>query len=105
MTSRYAASRNRLLEYFRQVADGGLQALNDAQCHTIDNKHKVSEFIAGRLRVLFFQGASGNMVICSHMFLKKTQKTPPKEINRTIKAKKEYDQAEQDGRVEWKDEL
>lgn len=94
-----------MLEYFRQVADGGLQALNDAQCHTIDSKHRISEFIAGRLRVLFFQGARGNMVICTHMFLKKTQKTPVKEINRAVKAKQEYDQAEKAGRVEWKDEL
>ncbi len=101
----YEASRNRILAYFSQVAESGLQALNGAQCHTIDGNNKISEFISGKLRVLFFQGASGNMVICSHMFLKKTQKTPPQEIGKAIRAKREYDRAEQAGRVEWKDEL
>ena len=101
----YEASRNRLLVYFHQVAAGGLHTLSDAQCHTIDANHKISEFIAGKLRVLFFQGASGNMVICSHMFLKKTQKTPFKEISRAIRAKKEYDLADKQGRVEWREEL
>lgn len=101
----YEASRNRLLAYFSQVAAGGLQALNDAQCHTIDGKNKISEFVAGQLRVLFFQGAKGNMVICSHVFLKKTQKTPPKEIEKAVRAKQAYEKAEAAGQVQWRDEL
>lgn len=101
----HAASRNRLMAYFTHVAAGGLHALNDKQCHTIDASHKISEFIAGRLRVLFFQGTQGHMVICSHMFLKKTQKTPVQEIKKAIKAKKDYDLAETAGHVEWRKEL
>ena len=64
----YEASRNRLLEYFRQVAGGGPQVLNPAQCHQVDANDKIYEFIAGRLRVLFFQGSTGSVVsarICS----------------------------------------
>ncbi len=101
----YEASRNRLLTYFSQVAAGGLQALNDAQCHTIDSKQKISEFVAGQLRVLFFQGARGSMVICSHMFLKKTQKTPVKEIEKAVRAKQAYEKAEAAGLVQWRDEI
>jgi phage-related protein len=101
----YEASRNRLLAYFSQVAAGGLQALNDAQCHTVDAKQKISEFIAGQLRVLCFQGAKGHMVICSHMFLKKSQKTPVREIEKAVRAKQAYEKAEAAGLVQWKDEL
>lgn len=98
-------SKNRLLEYFKYVANGGPQALNTAQCHQVDANNKIYEFSAGRLRVLFFQSATGRMVICTHMFLKKTQKTPPKDVNKAIRAKKDYEQADKAGLIEWKDEI
>ena len=101
----HKASRNRLLEYFRQVAGGGPQVLNTAQCHQVDANNKIYEFIAGRLRVLFFQASTGSAVICTHMFLKKTQKAPTQEVTRASKAKKAYEQAVKTGLVEWKDEL
>lgn len=101
----YEASRNRLLEYFKHVAGGGPQALNSAQCHQIDANNKIYEFISGKLRVLFFQGSTGSVVICTHMFLKKTQKTPTKEVNKAIRARKEYELAEKAGLVEWREEL
>ena len=101
----YEASRNRLLEYFRQVAGGGPQALNPAQCHQVDANDKIYEFIAGRLRVLFFQGSTGSVVICTHMFLKKTQKIPVREVAKAVKAKNAYEQAMKAGLVEWRDEL
>lgn len=101
----YEASRDRLLSYFKQVAVSGPKALNTAQCHQVDANNKIYEFISGKLRVLFFQGTQGNVVICSHMFLKKTQKTPPKELRKAIKAKGQYILAETNGQIEWRDEL
>ena len=101
----YEASRNRILEYFKQVAAGGPQALNTAQCHQVDANNKIYEFISGKLRVLFFQGTKGSLVICTHMFLKKTQKTPPKDLSKAIRAKKEYEQAEKAGLVDWRKEI
>lgn len=101
----YAASRNRLLEYFKLVAGSGPQALNSAQCHQVDANNKIYEFISRKLRVLFFQSATGSLVICTHMFLKKTQKTPTKEVNKAVRARKEYELAERVGRVEWRNEL
>lgn len=101
----YEASRNRLLEYFKHVATGGPQALNSAQCHQVDANNKIYEFISGKLRVLFFQAATGRMVICTHMFLKKTQKTPPKEVNKAIRAKNDYEQADKAGLIEWREEI
>jgi len=101
----YEKSRDRLLEYFKYVASGGLQALNSAQCHQIDANNRIYEFIAGKLRVLFFQSARGNLVVCTHVFLKKTQKTPRKEVSKAIRARKEYELAEKAGLVEWREEL
>ncbi len=101
----YEASKNRLLEYFKYVANGGPQALNTAQCHQVDANNKIYEFIASRLRVLFFQSSTGCMVVCTHMFLKKTSKTPTKEVNKAIRAKKDYEQADKAGLIEWKDEI
>lgn len=50
----YEASRNRILVYFEHVAAGGPQALSTKQCHQVDANNKIYEFIAGKLRVLFF---------------------------------------------------
>ena len=101
----YEASRNRLLEYFKHVANGGPQALNSAQCHQVDANNKIYEFISGKLRVLFFQAATGRMVICTHMFLKKTQKAPAREVNKAIRAKNEYERADKAGLIEWREEI
>ena len=101
----YEASRNRLLAYFQQVASQGLETLCTSQCHCVDVNGKIYEFIAGKLRVLFFQGTTGRLVICSHMFLKKTQKTPPREVSKAIRAKKQYLAAEAAKQVEWRDEI
>lgn len=85
------ASGDRLLNLFDQVAADGLSALNSHQFHLVDQEHGIYEFIAGRLRVLFFKGASGQMVICTHLFMKKGQKTPDEEKNRAVKLKKRHD--------------
>ena len=41
------------------------------------------------IRILCFQD-EGNLVVLTNCFLKKTQKTPKKEINKAEKLKKEY---------------
>lgn len=48
------------------------------------------ELKAGRYRLLF--GLSGGNAIVTRMFLKKTQKTPNKEIRLAVKRLKEYEQ-------------
>lgn len=87
------------------MAANGPRALNAAQAHQVDASQKIYELIAGGVRVLYFQGESGQVVICTHMFLKKTQKTPPKEVARAVRAKKDYQQAAKAGQVEWRNEL
>lgn len=99
------ASADRLLEYLSKVAENGVGILNDKQCHYVDKEKKIYEFIAGRLRVLFFSGTPKSVIVCTHMFLKKTQKTPATEIARAIRAKKRYEVARATGELEWKEEI
>jgi phage-related protein len=55
--------------------------------------HKIAgeiwEFIAGRLRVLWFYD-EGRVVVCSHAFVKRTRKTPRSEIERASAAHWSY---------------
>ncbi len=50
------------------------------------------EFIQGRLRVLWFYD-EGKLVICSHGFVKKRQKTPAGEIERAQENQRRYSEA------------
>ena len=95
------ASGDRLLALFELVAADGLSALNSQQFHLVDSKHGIYEFIAGRLRVLFFKGKSGQLVICTHLFMKKSQKTPDDEKEKAVKLKKRYEKEDAD----WIQEL
>jgi hypothetical protein len=99
------ASRDRLLEYFKLVARGGIDALNDKQCHLVDKNEKIYEFIAGQLRVLFFAGEPKSIIVCSHMFLKTTKRTPPNEVSKAARAKAQYQRDLARGQIEWKDEI
>ncbi len=87
------------------MAANGPRALNAAQAHQVDANDKIYELIAGGLRVLYFLGESGQVVICTHLFLKKSQKTPPREVARAVRAKKEYELATKAGLVEWREEV
>lgn len=66
-------------------------------CHEVDKENGIYEFIKGDLRALWFyaKGHRG-IVICSHAFVKKGQKTPNREKKRAIRLKQDY---ENGGRV------
>lgn len=50
---------------------------------------EIWEFIAGRLRVLWFYD-EGRVIVCSHGFMKRTRKTPMSEIDRAQAARRGY---------------
>ncbi|WP_230180684.1 type II toxin-antitoxin system RelE/ParE family toxin [Aquabacterium sp. CECT 9606] len=99
--SRYEASGHRLTAYLERISTDGISCLNSAQFHLVDKAEKIYEFVAGDLRLLFFQASSGKVVVCTHLFLKKSQKTPLSEVSKAISWKKRYDR---DG-AEWLEEL
>ncbi len=92
------AHKQRLLALIELAAHEGLDALSIEQCHLIDRNEKIYEFRSGRLRVPFFKLESGKVVLCTHVFLKKTQKTPKTDVLKAARWKKTYENA---GAVEW----
>ena len=92
--------RARLLALIEHAAKHSLGVLSTEQCHRIDRNENIYEFIAGPLRVPFFKLDSGKVVLCTHVFLKKSQKTPRREVQTAIRQKKLYEAASS---VEWKE--
>lgn len=74
--------------------------------HNVEVSHKIAgeiwEFIAGRLRVLWFY-EGGRLVICTHGFVKRTRKTPAGEIERAQAAYEAYQAAKKSGRLNVED--
>lgn len=70
----------------------GPRVLNDKICHTIDKEHGIWQISKGRIRLLWFYD-EGRCIICTHAFLKKSQKTPKATIAKAIKLQKQYHEA------------
>ena len=87
---RYEGSVSGLFDFLERFAISGRDTFNDELCHYVDKDEKIWEFIKGDIRVLWFYG-DGRIIICSHAFIKKAQKTPVKDIKRAITAKKAYE--------------
>lgn len=86
---RHADRMRGLIEHAASVPRGPIE-LGDAVCHQVDARHQIYEFIKGPLRVLWFYGEGGKLVICSGGFVKKSQKTPRHEIDRAVEAQRNY---------------
>jgi len=57
---------------------------------------EIFEFKAESLRVLYFDGAD-RVIVCSHGFIKKTQKCPQAEKAAALACRRKYFQAKRDG--------
>lgn len=88
--SNYEASAQGLIVLIERIAKEGLDGLSPHIWHLVDNDNKIFELKKGRLRLLFFKGPGDVLVIASHGFIKKTQKTPDNEKNKAIRRKKQY---------------
>ncbi|MBI5688308.1 MAG: type II toxin-antitoxin system RelE/ParE family toxin [Verrucomicrobia bacterium] len=65
---------------------------NEEKCRPLQDG--IFEFkTRGGIRVFWFYDRD-KLIICTHGFVKKKQKTPPKEIERALKLKKLYENAE-----------
>lgn len=79
----------------------GPNCFDDGISHYVDQNNKIFEFVAGRLRLLwFYSPTERKIIICSHAFLKKTNKTPKSDIRKAIKLKKDYEDAWNKGQIE-----
>lgn len=84
---------DRMLVLLEKVALGG-PLRNDKQSHKIEGD--IWEFIQGRLRVLYFYD-EGRVVVCTHGFVKKTQKAPKGEIATANRVREQYLAAKRQG--------
>lgn len=68
--------------------------------HIVNEKYQIYEFIAGKLRLLWFYSPfEKKVIICSLGFRKKDQKTPKKHIDSVIRDKKAYIEAIENGNI------
>ena len=79
-----------------RVANHGTP-MNTEKCRYFQ-KEKSFELKPGGVRVMAFWD-EGQMIICSHAFLKKGRKTPKRELNRLITAKTNYFVAKQNDKL------
>lgn len=92
----------RVRALFRLVAKQGPNYLPVEVSHTL--AADIFEFIRGRLRITWFYGEGGRIVVCCHGFIKKRQKTPRAEIQRAKKTRDDYFTACRAGTVSLIDE-
>lgn len=91
---REAARMTALLD--RVAAHGPRQGT--AKCHQIQGE--IWELIHGQLRILFAHDGH-QLIVCTSGFIKKSQKTPKKEIKRAERILKEFRQARDGDDLEW----
>jgi len=89
-SSKYQASAEGLFQLIERIADYGLDGLSTKLCHLVDKENKIYELIKGDLRLLFFKGHRDVLIVTSHGFMKKSQKTPNNEKKKAIRCKKQY---------------
>ena len=86
------AKMMRLLDYTAQHGP----PKNDEKCNTLC--HEIFEFKTTKLRLAWFWDA-GYVIVCSHGWLKKSQKSPRAEIDRAVTARAAYFKAKQEKKV------
>ena len=76
-----------IMETMAEAPEG--PRLSDSLSHEMgSSKYRIFRFEKGRLRIAWFYGAGNKVIICSHGYYKKSQKTPISEIK---KAEKNYE--------------
>ncbi|MEO5347252.1 MAG: type II toxin-antitoxin system RelE/ParE family toxin [Magnetococcus sp. YQC-9] len=96
----YQGSKENLLALLKSMADGTRSPLHLSKdkCHQIDSNHDIWEFIAGKIRVLWFYDKE-KIILCSNAFLKQTNKTPKSEISLAIACKIKYEADKKSNRI------
>lgn len=92
----YQSNVSALLAMMEAHSNLGSEQFNHSQSHYVDQKEKIYEYIKGRLRVFWYED-DDRVVICTHGIIKKSQKTPKREIDKAIRVKLAYLQAKSDG--------
>ncbi len=84
------------LSIFSQSAESGPEAISKKLRHEIDKSNKLYEFINGNWRIAWFYD-EGKLIVCTHYFRKKTQKTKKQDKDRAMREKQAYFAAKTNG--------
>lgn len=95
----YESAIDGFFSLFEKFSQLGKKVLNNELCHEVDSNNKIFEFIKGDLRLLWFYGSGNKVIICSHIFIKKRQKTPELEKRKAINIKNNYMKAVSSGKT------
>jgi phage-related protein len=93
--------RDRMLNLLEEVAVNGPPKHNIEASRPLEGG--IYEFKRGSLQVLWFYD-SGRVIICTHGFVKKGQKTPRQEIDTAKRYMARYQAAKRDNTLEVSDE-
>lgn len=93
--------RDRMLNLLEKVAVNGPPKHNIEASRSLEDG--IYELKRGSLRVLWFYD-SGRVIVCTHGFVKKGQKTPRQEIDTAKRYMAQYQAAKRDNTLEVSDE-
>lgn len=89
-SKQYRGSAVGLYKLIEMFSMSGHDALTTDQSHFVDQDNKIYQLKKGDLRVLYFYANDKSIVICSHGFLKTTQRADKKEVKKAIRLRDEY---------------
>ncbi|WP_025324472.1 type II toxin-antitoxin system RelE/ParE family toxin [Deferrisoma camini] len=98
-----SADLNGLLDLIERVSVGGRPS-ETQYCKHLGGG--IWEFRHGRARILwFYDDEAGSLILCSHGFVKQSQKTPRPEIDRAKTRRKRYLEAKKGGTLarDWEE--
>jgi len=96
------ATAAKFVSIWERIPPQGPHELPDGMYHRIDAKHEIYEFRARQHRILCFR-ADGRIVICSHLFLKQSNRVPAKERDKAAALRKRYLDTQRKGQVSIED--
>lgn len=94
----YSASRANLVLQLEALSRHGF-ATENYYSKRVNDEHDIWELKAAKLRALYFKGEHPNIIICTDLHIKKTQKVSSKAVNKAITYKARYIAALDDGEV------
>jgi hypothetical protein len=100
--SEYEADKAGLLVKLQTAScqDQGPQFFNEKICHFVDDTNKIFQIRHRTLRLLMFYSATERRaVICSSVFIKRSDKTPSSELKNARSIQQQYETAVNEGRI------
>lgn len=94
-----SATGNGFVALWSRIPREGPRGLGTDNYHRVDNDNEIYEFIRRRHRIPCFE-ADGALVVCSHVFLKSSQKTPKSEKDRAVALRDKFFESLKKGEIE-----